>query len=455
MDVPVDAIKFATSFGYVDVALLHRSPQCVVLVNQGFHVEKKEKTVFVKGVEGKTRWIPRKFGNSWRKGLTCGSLSMGKGWIGMLLWPKLGFMTRTPFVVMDGFWGGAQRFRQPPQDIPGQWTCSLCGQERVWPTKVRCFRRGNPKHHEPVPPGPVIGPTGRAPQRVPATNPTFRRDGSQNKISGQHVPSVAPPRQPPVENVGSSNVIPCSPGVRVDLVRELLKNILSSEDSAKKSAQLEPPKREEPTIYQDLANKFKEHGKVLSQVEHHRSVVRDAQQKLQKHEGILKELQDRSQILQQEINSLQEQADAAKAASEMLLPPMPPPSFPPEDAVAKNTDELSGVQVEELQEGNEEIEEVEEVDNGGGVGVFLAAPREKMVKKTLLKKASANNVSVKPETRSSVFAKAGVLSARELTRLAEECSVLAKQKEDEELAEGVPRELGATIEENTQASLSG
>ena len=78
-----------------------------------------------------------------------------------------------------------------------------------------------------------------------------------------------------------------------------------------------------------------------------------------------------------------------------------------------------------------------------------------MVKKTLLKKASAKNFSVKPETRSSVFAKAGVLSARELTRLAEECSVLAKQKEDEELAEGVPRELGATIEENTQLSLSG
>ena len=139
----------------------------------------------------------------------------------------------------------------------------------------------------------------------------------------------------------------------------------------------------------------------------------------------------------------------------MLLPPMPPPSFPPEDAVAKNTDELSGVQVEELQEGDEEMEEVEEVDNGGGVGAFLMPPRKKMVKKTLLKKASAKNVSVKPETRSSVFAKAGVLSARELTRLAEECSVLAKQKEDEELAEGVPRELGATIEENTQLSLSG
>ena len=69
--------------------------------------------------------------------------------------------------------------------------------------------------------------------------------------------------------------------------------------------------------------------------------------------------------------------------------------------------------------------------------------------------ASAKNIAVKPETRSSVFAKAGVLSARELTRIAEECSVLAKQKEDEELAEGVPREVCLTIEENSQLSLSG
>ena len=62
---------------------------------------------------------------------------------------------------------------------------------------------------------------------------------------------------------------------------------------------------------------------------------------------------------------------------------------------------------------------------------------------------------MKPETRSSVFAEAGTVSARELTRLVEECSALAKQKEDEELAEGVPRELGATFEDNTQLSLSG
>ena len=41
VDVPVDAI--ATSFGYVGVAPLHRSPQSVVLVNLCSHVEKKER----------------------------------------------------------------------------------------------------------------------------------------------------------------------------------------------------------------------------------------------------------------------------------------------------------------------------------------------------------------------------------------------------------------------------
>ena len=35
--------------------------------------------------------------------------------------------------------------RPPPPDIPGQWTCENCFQERVWPTKHKCFRCGYPK----------------------------------------------------------------------------------------------------------------------------------------------------------------------------------------------------------------------------------------------------------------------------------------------------------------------
>ena len=47
-------------------------------------------------------------------------------------------------------------------------------------------------------------------------------------------------------------------------------------------------------------------------MEDHRNAVRDAELKLQKHEGILKELQDRSQSV----------ADAAEAASDSVLLPV-------------------------------------------------------------------------------------------------------------------------------------
>ena len=71
--------------------------------------------------------------------------------------------------------GGAQRYRSQPVDIPGQWTCQACGQERVWPVKTRCFRCGCPKGHVPLQPEPFpVGPLGRAPQRTAPTNPTFR-----------------------------------------------------------------------------------------------------------------------------------------------------------------------------------------------------------------------------------------------------------------------------------------
>ena len=117
--------------------------------------------------------------------------------------------------------GGAQRFRQPPQDIPGQWTCSLCGQEIVWLMKVWCFRCGNQRNHENHDPRahvPVVGPTGRPPQRTPATNPTFRPNGRQNKISGQCTPPAASTQQFPTllqqsqaEDVGANHAVPvCS-----------------------------------------------------------------------------------------------------------------------------------------------------------------------------------------------------------------------------------------------------
>ena len=82
--------------------------------------------------------------------------------------------------------GGAQRFRQQQLDTPGQWTCSACGQERVWLVRNRCFQCGCPRGHDPAPPAPSpynVGPTGRPPQRVNPVNPTNRPNQRQSQPS--------------------------------------------------------------------------------------------------------------------------------------------------------------------------------------------------------------------------------------------------------------------------------
>ena len=235
VDVPVGAMKFATSFDYVDAALLHRSPQCVVLVNPGSHVEKNQKTVFVKAVERKTR-VRRAVDSTQIWELLDDAIDIWAAVNGKRVdmhdtMAKIGIRDQDTFRCYGRLKGGAQRFRQPPQDTPGQWTCSLCGQERAWPTKARCFRCGN---HDPRAHVPVIGPTGRPPQRTPATNPTFRPNGRQNKISGQHKPPAASTQQFPTltqqshaEDVGDNHAVPFVPGMRVDLLRDLLKHLLT------------------------------------------------------------------------------------------------------------------------------------------------------------------------------------------------------------------------------------
>ena len=70
VDVPVDAVELVTSFDSVDAAPLHRSPQCVVLVNQGSHVEKKEKTRLCEG------------GGREDQGATCGGFYANLGTLG-------------------------------------------------------------------------------------------------------------------------------------------------------------------------------------------------------------------------------------------------------------------------------------------------------------------------------------------------------------------------------------
>ena len=84
----------------------------------------------------------------------------------------------------------------------------------------------------------------------------------------------------------------------MDHLKEFLKGILTQEHCEMCCARLEPPpEKVDTTIFQELANKVKEQGKVLEQVEHHRNVVRDVDAKLHKQQGVLQEFLARNQIL--------------------------------------------------------------------------------------------------------------------------------------------------------------
>ena len=118
--------------------------------------------------------------------------------------------------------GGAQRFRPPPIDIPGQWTCQACGQERVWPVKTRCFRCGCPKGHMPPQPDPfVAGPLGGLPQRTAPTNPTYRPQRQNSKpvppIGTTHnFPPLNEPLPVGLVDAAASGSVPAFPAGSLD-----------------------------------------------------------------------------------------------------------------------------------------------------------------------------------------------------------------------------------------------
>ena len=134
------------------------SSQSVVLVTPGSRVVK---TIFVKGVDGSTR-VHRVKGHTVVGDLLDCTVDVCVTYNGN----KVDFGKTMPE-------GGAQRYRQPPIDIPDQWTCLACGQEWVWPVKNRCFRCGCRKGHAaPLPDPCVAGLLGRLLQRSAPTNST-------------------------------------------------------------------------------------------------------------------------------------------------------------------------------------------------------------------------------------------------------------------------------------------
>ena len=217
--------------------------------------------------------------------------------------------------------GGAQRYRQPQPDIPGQWTCSVCLQERVWPVRNRCFRCGAPKGRDPAPsvvPPYVGGPTGRQPQISSPVNPTYRPNQRppQPMAPSASVQSFPPLNQPmPVGLVdaSASGGVPAFPAGSLDWLKNFLQEILSPEDYLKYKSSFDPtPQKEEVPLALQLANKTKERGSVLAQIERERVLVGDLKSKCEKHTETLTQLMERKYSLQREIEELEMLSAAAE-----------------------------------------------------------------------------------------------------------------------------------------------
>ena len=117
-------------------------------------------------------------------------------------------------------------------------TCSACGQERVWPTKEKCFRCGCPRTTDSRDQDLDHGPTGRLPQRPAAVNPTLRPSplllsptSSCGGTETSELPSFQSQALSPIGAYGTAP--PFVPGMRVDMLRDFLQAILSQKDSGR------------------------------------------------------------------------------------------------------------------------------------------------------------------------------------------------------------------------------
>ena len=140
VDVPVGVNAF------LNAETICRSGQSVTLVTPGSSVVK---TIFVKGVDGNTV-VHRVHEHTAVGDLVDCTEDVWVTYNGKLVQPgdtigHIGIGKNDTLRCGGRLRGGAQRYRSQPVDIPGQWTCQACGQERVWPVKTRSFRCVSPK----------------------------------------------------------------------------------------------------------------------------------------------------------------------------------------------------------------------------------------------------------------------------------------------------------------------
>ena len=266
-----------------------------------------------------------------------------------------------------------------------------CGRCEIVASGVWC-----PKGHDPAPsvaPSYAVGPTGRPPQRSNPVNPTYRPNQRPPQpmaptASVQNYPPLNQPLPVRLIDASASGSVPAFPAGSLDWLKNFLQQILSPE--------------EVPLALQ-LANKTKERGSVLAQIERERVLVGDLEAKYEKYTETLSQLMERKYSLQRETEELESLSAAAEAKQEGVpvepLAPGPPQTPQPvglRDVFLGPPPLIEDVPQDE--EGDDEAMQPGDLIPGAGVG-FIKPTKRKLAKAPAVKRVLVKGAFSKGRTQ--------------------------------------------------------
>ena len=144
-----DAVVEISEHQFVAAAALgtcRSQPEKLEAVQSGQNIQ-----FFIKGVRGTQTQVVRG-GSHVALGLVAGVTGMdmyamvgGKIVDHSLSLESLGITSNCTVSFFSRLRGGSR------DNVPGQWTCSICFAERCWPVRVKCYRCGAPRQADSVP----------------------------------------------------------------------------------------------------------------------------------------------------------------------------------------------------------------------------------------------------------------------------------------------------------------
>ena len=268
-------------------------------------------------------------------------------------------------------------------------------------------------------------------------NPTYRPN---QRPPQPVVPSASVQSFPPLNqslpvgliDASASGSVPAFLVGSLDWLVACLRQIMSPEDFEKYKSSYDPaPQKEEVPLALQLANKTKERGSVLAQIERERVLVGDLKAKYEKHTETLTQLMERKYSLQREIEELEALSAAAEAKQQAVPveplapgPPQGPQPVGPRDVFPGPPPLIEEVPQDE--EGDDEAMEPGDLIPGAGVG-FIKPTKRKLAKATAVKRVLGKGVFSKGR-RSSLIVKVASLSTQDLVLLQEQVTELSRMR---------------------------